>query len=326
MEDLESQLKAQKEDADADTVKTTQLSKDVKENSQNLGSLESRVVSIASVVANMTECASNGEHHAGNGVCEPEQTWSCPALKVDGEGQASISEEAFIGTRTKITCLDQWWLDGEPELECIGASGDESATGAHWGLASSGDAHLPACKKCKDECATCSDGDTCITCKKGSQIFSPVDNACIENKARSCKELLDWGELEMPASPKTSHTVKALLYPDVAKSPDRRVTAYCHVTVEQATVGGGTGEGTGGGGGGGNGGGNHTGKDGEGAPPPKVSAFTSILCSELEGTDQFASSPCKKVRTIDDASSCDADGYVIPSSGLRGTWFCSYWL
>lgn len=291
--------------------------------------------------ANMTECSSAGEHHVGNGVCEPEQTWSCPALRIEGSGKTSIAGEAFIGTKTKITCSDKWWLDvrtyflnnsnlcahmhahvcmcvyvcvcvrvrvcvcvcptraeltpvrdfndvihsymskGETELECIGASGDDSSTGAHWGLASTGDAHISTCKQCKDECATCSDGGTCITCKDAAQIFAPSQNKCIVNKAKSCKQLLDWGELDLPKRPKTRHTVQAILYPDVAKDPTRKVRAYCHVTVEKTVDG----------------------KD-------RVSAFTSIMCSELEGSDQFGKNPCKLIRTIEDTSSCDDDGYI----------------
>jgi hypothetical protein len=41
----------------------------------------------------MSECATSNEHHAGNGVCEPEQTWACSALQIEGGGKLSVTKQ-----------------------------------------------------------------------------------------------------------------------------------------------------------------------------------------------------------------------------------------
>ena len=58
----------------------------------------------------------------------------------------------------------------------------------------------------------------------------PQAKQCIINKARSCKQLLDWNML--PASPPAGKTFverTVTLYPDVQNKPTKSIKATCHI-------------------------------------------------------------------------------------------------
>jgi hypothetical protein len=61
----------------------------------NVDGLETRVVAIGAVVANMSECDAEGQHHTKNGVCQRSSSWSCPALEIKF-GTASIKGEVRV--------------------------------------------------------------------------------------------------------------------------------------------------------------------------------------------------------------------------------------
>ena len=64
-------------------------------------------------------------------------------------------------------------------------------------------------------------------CPNSGDVWSPVGNKCITNKARSCKQLLDRKQLPGIPQGKTYLDVTVKLYPDVANDPTLSVTATC---------------------------------------------------------------------------------------------------
>ena len=74
--------------------------------------------------------------------------------------------------------------------------------------AATGGEHIPTCKKCLADCKTCSDRTSCDTCPKNTDIWSPTTKKCVLNKARTCKDLLDWKLL--PTIPKVRQTPPTL--------------------------------------------------------------------------------------------------------------------
>jgi len=211
----------------ASDVRGSRVEKQAEATETDLSVVEAQVVKIQKIVSNMSECDQQGLHHGDGGVCTRSDAWSCPKLSIPN-GAPSIKQEAFIGTVARVTCDAGSFLDGSETLTCLGS--DSASTGAHWGLPSNGNAHTPKCTKCMSICKTCSDGASCDVCSKVSDVWSAKAGKCVIDRARSCKELLDWKKI--PTSPPAGQpflerTVE--LYPDVAGPP---VKATCHIVKE----------------------------------------------------------------------------------------------
>ena len=174
-------------------------------------------------------------------------------------------------------------------MVCVGG---ESATGAHWGDPASGSVAVPGCKACRSECTSCADADSCIECKDKTKAFSPSEKVCVSNRAKSCKQLLDWGLLKesVPKAGVAGYVnSRVTLWPDAEKG-DETVTGWCHVVRPTSNAG-----------------------------DAELLAFTSIECYELV-PGESETGRCKTLALVtDENDTCTAVGYIAgpPRSQLH---------